>query len=85
MQALLFRQKEKQVHEKVKKKFDSKYVEVGGSAQVGDKVMMKKNHQVGNVKEVRGKKAVVQVGLMPITVELSDLIVVKDKSEEEKV
>jgi len=85
MQALLFKQKEKQVTEKVKKKFDSKYVEVGGSAQVGDKVMMKKNHQVGTVKEVRGKKAVVQLGLMPITVDFSDLIVVKDKPEEEKV
>jgi DNA mismatch repair protein MutS2 len=85
MQALLFKQKEKQVNEKVKKKFDSKYVEIGGDARVGDKVMMKKNHQVGNVKEVRGKKAVVQLGLMPITVELSDLIVVKDKPEEERV
>jgi len=82
MQALLFKQKEKQVNEKVKKKFDSKYVEVGGDAQVGDKVMMRKNHQVGNVKEVRGKKAVVQLGLMPITVELSDLIVVRDKPQE---
>jgi len=85
MQALLFKQKEKQVNEKVKKKFDSKYIEVSGDAQVGDKVMMKKNHQVGNVKEVRGKKAVVQLGLMPITVELSDLIVVRDKPQEEKV
>ncbi|MBS1598302.1 MAG: DNA mismatch repair protein MutS [Bacteroidetes bacterium] len=85
MQALLFKQKEKQVTEKVKKKFDSKYIEVGGDAQVGDKVMMKKNHQVGNVKEVRGRKAVVQLGLMPITVELNDLIVVKDKPEEERV
>jgi len=85
MQALLFKQKEKQVNEKVKKKFDSKYIEIGGHAQPGDKVMMKKNHQVGTVKEVRGKKAVVQVGLMPITIELNDLIVVGDKPQEEKV
>ncbi len=85
MQALLFKQKEKQVNEKVKKKFDLKYTEVGGEVQVGDKVMMKKNHQVGTVKEVRGKKAVVQLGLMPITVELSNLTVVKDKPQEEKV
>ena len=83
MQALLFKQKEKQVNEKVRKKFDSKYEEVGGNAQVGNKVMMKKNHQVGTVKEIRSKKAIVQVGLVPITVDLSDLIVVRDKPLEE--
>jgi len=83
MQALLFKQKEKQVNEKVKKKFDSKYTEVGGDVQVGDKAMMKKNHQVGMVKEIRGKKAVVQVGIMPITVDLSELIVVRDRPQEE--
>jgi len=83
MQALLFKQKEKQVNEKVKKKFDAKYEEVGGEAQLGQKVMMRKNHQVGTVKEIRGKKAVVQVGLVPITVGLSDLIVVRDKPQEE--
>jgi DNA mismatch repair protein MutS2 len=82
MQALLFKQKDKQVNEKVKKKFDSKYIEVGGTVQAGDKVMMKKNHQVGTVKEVRSKKAVVQLGLVPITVELNDLIVVADKPQE---
>ncbi|HTR27794.1 MAG TPA: MutS2/Smr-associated SH3 domain-containing protein, partial [Puia sp.] len=83
MQTLLFKQKEKQVNEKVRKKFDAKYTEVGGSAQVGNKVMMKKNHQVGTVREIRGKKAIVQVGLVPITVELSDLTVVRDRPQEE--
>jgi DNA mismatch repair protein MutS2 len=83
MQALLFKQKEKQTNEKVRKKFDSRYEEVGGNAQVGNKVMMKKNHQVGTVKEIRSKKAIVQVGLVPITVDLSDLIVVRDKPQEE--
>jgi DNA mismatch repair protein MutS2 len=83
MQTLLFKQKEKQVNEKVKKKFDAKYTEIGGSAQIGNKVMMKKNHQVGIIKEIRGKKAIVQVGLVPITVDLSDLIVVQDRPQEE--
>ena len=82
MQALLFNQKEKQGNEKVKKKFDLKYTAIGGDAKVGDKVMMKKNHQVGKVKEVRGKKAVVQLGLVPITVDLADLMVVHDKPQE---
>ncbi|MBS1669442.1 MAG: DNA mismatch repair protein MutS [Bacteroidetes bacterium] len=82
MQALLFKQKEKQVNEKVKKKFDLKYTEIGGDAKPGDKVMMKKNHQVGVLKEVRGKKALVQLGLIAITVDYADLTVVKDKPEE---
>jgi DNA mismatch repair protein MutS2 len=83
MQSLLFKQKEKQVNEKVRKKFDAKYTEIGGNAQIGNKVMMKKNHQVGTVKEIRGKKAIVQVGLVPITVELADLTVVQDRPQEE--
>jgi DNA mismatch repair protein MutS2 len=83
MQALLFKQKEKQVSEKVRKKFDAKYTEVGGAVELGNKVMMKKNHQVGTVKEIRGKKAIVQLGLVPITVDLSDLTVVQDKPQEE--
>ena len=83
MQSLLFKQKEKQVNEKVRKKFDAKYTEIGGNARIGNKVMMKKNHQVGTVKEIRGKKAVVQVGLVPITVELADLTVVEDRPQEE--
>ncbi|MBS1661400.1 MAG: DNA mismatch repair protein MutS, partial [Bacteroidetes bacterium] len=84
LQALLFKQNEKQVTEKVRKKFDARYTEVGGDAQVGNKVMMKKNHQVGTVKEIRGKKAIVQVGLIPITVDLGDLTVVQDKPQEEE-
>ena len=83
MQALLFKQKEKQVNEKVRKKFDARYTEIGGDIQVGNKVMMKKNHQVGTVREIRGKKAIVQVGLVPITVDLSDLTVVQDRPQEE--
>jgi DNA mismatch repair protein MutS2 len=79
MQALLFKQQEKQVNEKVKKKFDSKYIETGESVKPGDKVMMKKNHQVGTVKEIRNKNAVVQIGLMPMTVNITDIIVVREK------
>jgi DNA mismatch repair protein MutS2 len=81
MQALLFKQHQKQSTEKVKKKLNSKYDEVGGEVQVGDKVLMKKNHQVGEVKELRGKKAVVQLGLMPITVSVDDIVVVTEKEE----
>jgi len=77
----LLNQKEKEVKEKAKKKFDSRYIEIGGAPKIGDKAMMKQNRQVGIVKEIRGKKAIVQLGIIPITVELNDLIVVQDKPD----
>ena len=52
--------------------------------EVGQKVLMKKNHQVGEVREIKGRKAVVQLGMMPITVDLGDLVVVTEKNNEQK-
>jgi DNA mismatch repair protein MutS2 len=80
MRNLLLNQR-KHVKEKAKKKFDSRYIEIGGAPKIGDKAMMKQNRQVGVVKEIRGKKAIVQLGIIPITVELNDLVVVKDKPD----
>ncbi len=79
LHALLFNQNQKQVNEKVKKKVLSKFDEVAGDISVGQKVLMKKNHQVGEVIDIRGKKAIVKVGLMPITVELKDLSLIAEK------
>ena len=79
MQALLFKQKEKQVVEKAKKKINSKYEEVNGDIVIGSKVLMKKNHQVGEVQEIRGKKAIVKIGVLPMQVALDDLALVKEK------
>ena len=64
---------------KMQKKIDSKFSEVGGEINIGDKVKMKKNHQVGVVMELRGKRAVVKIGLLPMQVEVMDLVVVKEK------
>jgi DNA mismatch repair protein MutS2 len=83
MQALLFNQKEKPATEKIKKKFDSKYLEVEGEIQPGMQVKMKKSHQTGIVRELRGKKAVVQVGMVPITLDISDLVLIKEKIKPE--
>jgi DNA mismatch repair protein MutS2 len=44
---------------------------------------MKKSHQVGIVREIRGKKAVVQVGMIPITIDISDLVLVREKEKPE--
>jgi DNA mismatch repair protein MutS2 len=83
MQALLFNQKEKPVAEKIKKKFDAKYLELDGDIQAGSTVKMKKSHQFGIVRELRGKKAVVQVGSIPITIDVSDLVLIREKIKSE--
>ncbi|MBI5371989.1 MAG: DNA mismatch repair protein MutS [Sphingobacteriales bacterium] len=80
MEALLFKKDEKKVAGKMQKKLDEKFSEVGGEIRVGDKVKMKKNHQVGQVMELRGKRAVVKIGLLPMQVEISGLVVVKEKA-----
>jgi DNA mismatch repair protein MutS2 len=77
--ALLFNQQGKFKTEKQPKKINEKFMEIGGDIKVGDRVKMKQNRQVGIVKELRGKKALLQVGIMPMTVSLDDLVLVKEK------
>jgi DNA mismatch repair protein MutS2 len=81
LHALLFNQKEKQVKEKVKKKLDSKYREIHGDPKVGDLVLMKQNNKVGTLAEIRGKKAIVNLGAMPLQVNYADLTRVEEKPE----
>ena len=84
MNALLFHQRQKQVVEKKEKKLNEKYQEIGGDIKPGDRVKMLKNRQVGVVKELRGKNAVVKLGAIPITVSLADLVVVVEKPQPEE-
>lgn len=79
VQNLLFKKKEAAVNNKLAKKAELKYRETTNAITVGAKVKMKKNHQVGEVKEIRGKRAVVQIGLLPMSVEIADLIAVEEK------
>jgi DNA mismatch repair protein MutS2 len=81
LQNLLFKQKETIVVNKLAKKVDLKYKELPVHIQVGSLVKSKKNYQVGEVKEIRGKRAIVQIGVLPMNVDLADLIVV-EKIEE---
>ncbi len=82
MHNLLFKKKDQVVTNKLAKKVEGKYQEVPAEIVVGAKVKLKKNYQVGSVKEIRGKRAIVQVGLLPMSVDLSDLVVVEEKSGE---
>lgn len=83
LQHLLFKQKETIVVNKLAKKVDTKYKELNLQIVIGSLVKLKKNYQVGEVKEIRGKRAIVQVGLLPINVDLADLVSV-EKVEETK-
>jgi DNA mismatch repair protein MutS2 len=78
--ALFSKKSEKKIVTKLQKKLESKYREVDQEIRPGLKVMMKKNHQVGVVLEIRGKKAVVKLGMLPMQVALGDLRVVEEKS-----
>jgi DNA mismatch repair protein MutS2 len=80
--ALLFKKNEKQVVSKKQKQLEHKYAEVGGEIKVGDKVKMKRNQQVGEVLELRGKRAVVKIGLLPMQFDLADLVVVQEREAE---
>lgn len=82
VQEMLFGRKEKQIKNKLEKKIESKYREVQTPVAVGSKVKMKKNYQVGEVKEIRGKRAVVQIGVIPINIDLNDLIAIEEKQPE---
>lgn len=77
LQNLLFKQKEAIVVNKLAKKVDQKYKELNQHITVGSLVKLRKNYQVGEVKEIRGKRAIVQVGQLPINVDLADLVVVE--------
>jgi DNA mismatch repair protein MutS2 len=79
MEALLFKKNEKKMVGKMQRKVESKYKEIGGNVKPGDKVKVKNSHQVGEVMELRGKRAVVKIGLLPMQVDLKELVVVEEK------
>ena len=44
---------------------------------MGATVKLKKNYQVGEVLEIKGKRAIVKVGQLPMNIDLVDLLVVE--------
>jgi DNA mismatch repair protein MutS2 len=77
LQNLLFKRKEEIVVNKLAKKVDNKYKENHKVITIGSLVKLKKNYQVGEVKEIRGKRAIVQIGLLPMNVDIADLVSVE--------
>jgi DNA mismatch repair protein MutS2 len=75
---LLFGKKESVAVKKMAGKVNKLYRELPDQEiGVGSMVKLHKNHQVGTVKEVRGKRAIVQIGQLPLNIHLSDLVVVE--------
>jgi DNA mismatch repair protein MutS2 len=79
IQDLLFQQKEKNTKEKKTEKESSKYEEITGDIKVGSLVRMKKNRQTATVLEIRGKKALLKVGIMPMLVDQKDIVLIMEK------
>jgi DNA mismatch repair protein MutS2 len=77
LQNLLFKGKEEIVVSKLAKKVDKKYKELDENIVPGSLVKLKKNYQVGEVKEIRGKRAIVQIGALPMNVNIADLVSVQ--------
>jgi len=74
---LLFKQKEQVVVNKLAKKVDNKYREIAETITIGSLVKSKKNYQIGTVHELRGKRAIVLIGQLPMNVDLADLVPVE--------
>ena len=83
MQAIFSGKNAEHQTNKMAKKVEGKYKEVKADIAIGSKVKLKKNYQVGEVKEIRGKRAIVQVGAFPMSVDIDDLVVVEEKNPAE--
>lgn len=83
MQAVLYKQAEKSTPKRRKKNAEKLFVETGEEVSVDCKVLLINNGQTGMVTELRGKKAVVQVGHLPIVINITDLAVIKDLEKPE--
>ena len=49
---------------------------------VGATVKLKKNYQVGEVLEIKGKRAIVKVGQLPMNIDMVDLLVVEEIAQQ---
>ena len=74
---LLFKKNDKVVINKLAKKVDKNYKELAKPIQIGSMVKMKNNYQVGEVIEIKGKRAIVKIGQLPMNIDFADLVVVE--------
>lgn len=75
IQALLYNDQSQTKKENISKKLKKDgFEDMQEEIAVGDLARLKNNRQVGTVKAINGKKATVQIGNLPMQVQLQDLI-----------
>jgi len=79
---VLFKKKQIATNAAAARKADKGYENIGGQPQIGSLVRNKINHQIGSVTELREKKAIIKIGNLPFTVNLSEWVVVRKKETE---
>ena len=79
MKNLLFKKKDTVQNKKAKQKTLAAYTEMQCEINIGSQVKLKNNYQVGTVLEIRKKRAIVQVGMLPLNVAIEDLVPVKKR------
>ena len=79
---MLFKKNDAIVINKLAKKVDKNFKETNSPIVVGATVKLKKNYQVGEVLEIKGKRAIVKVGQLPMNIDLVDLMVVEEIAQQ---
>jgi DNA mismatch repair protein MutS2 len=79
MEQLLFHKKQTNTKDAAAKKINKKYQLLETPIIVNGLALMKSTQQVAMVKEINGKKAVLQFGLLPVSVAIEDLVRVIEK------
>jgi DNA mismatch repair protein MutS2 len=81
---ILFKRKQIEQNAAAAKKADKKFKLAGRKPQEGDLVRHTLNHQVGRLTEIKGKKAMVQIGNLPFTVTIDEWVTVEERPIERK-
>lgn len=83
-ESVLFKKKQIQSNQSAARKADKNFEVVGGAAKIGDLMRHKANHQVGTLKELKDKYALIMIGKMPFKVLIEEWVVVRKKEAEGK-
>jgi DNA mismatch repair protein MutS2 len=81
---ILFKKKQIQANAALAKKADKNYELTGDEPKPGDFVRNVTNHQVGQLVEVRDKRAIVKIGQMPFNVNIDEWVSVRRKEKKTK-
>ncbi len=81
MELLLFNRKKMSSKESLEKKILKNYDILDSPLKVNALALMKSTQQVALIKEINGNKAVLQFGLLPVSIAIEDLVLVQEKKQ----